>query len=404
MTLSPIFKLAWRNLFRNPRRTLASLTTVGLGACGLLIFQGFNTGIMNQYRENTIHGYYGYGWVFPKGYYGKVHEKPWTAWMTNAQEIETQIKSIHGVKEVFPRLRFYSFLVKGGITLGGKGEGIDPLREASFFNQMNYIEGHEIRNSDDIILGKGLAESLGVSVGDSVTLLSQTVHSQLNGLDLKVSGIFHMGIKEIDDQFFRIPFLTAQQLLDTQTTELFSVDLAPELSWATFQSELAKKNPKLEAFSFNILDKVYYQNAVDFLEAQFSFVRAIILLIIALGIFNTIAVGLLERASEIGALRANGESRLRLWKILSLESLFTGLLGGSLGILLALLVDKTLLKQGIPMPPGPGITRHYLILLEIQNQHIWQALLLLMLATLAASLWPIRQMLKRPIPELLRST
>jgi putative ABC transport system permease protein len=62
--MNQILWLAWRNLFRNPRRTLASLLTVALGACGLLIYQGFNTGIMNQYRENTIHGYYGYGWVF----------------------------------------------------------------------------------------------------------------------------------------------------------------------------------------------------------------------------------------------------------------------------------------------------------------------------------------------------
>jgi putative ABC transport system permease protein len=402
--MKQILWIAWRNLFRSPRRTFASLLTVALGACGLLVYQGFNTGIMNQYRENTIHGYYGYGWVFPRGYYGKVQEKPWASWITESAETEKQIKAVKGVREVFPRLRFYSFLVKGGLTLGGKGEGIDPQRESQFFNQMNFIQGHEIREANEIILGKGLAESLGLNVGETVTLLTQTVRGQLNGLDLKVAGIFHMGIKEIDDQFFRIPFKTAQQLLDTNSTELFAIDLDPQIPWVEFQTQLEKLNPNLEGFSFNVLDKVYYQNSVDFLEAQFGFIRAIILLIIALGIFNTIAVGLLERAGEVGALRANGESRVRLWQVMGLESALIGLLGGIFGVILALLIDKTILSKGIPMPPGPGITRHYLILLEIQGHHIVQSLILPMIATLAASLWPIRQLLKKTIPDLLRST
>ncbi len=70
--------------------------------------------------------------------------------------------------------------------------------------------------------------------------------------------------------------------------------------------------PNLEAFSFNDLDKVYYQNSVDFLQAQFSFIRVIIFLIIGLGILNTIVVGMLEQAGGVGALRANVESRIRL--------------------------------------------------------------------------------------------
>ncbi|MBK7959763.1 MAG: hypothetical protein IPK04_00125 [Bdellovibrionales bacterium] len=56
------------------------------------------------------------------------------------------------------------------------------------------------------------------------------------------------------------------------------------------------------------------------------------------------------------------------------------------------------------MPPGPGITRHYLILLEIQASHIGQGLILPMIATLRASLWPIRRLLKKSIPDLLRSS
>ncbi len=402
--MTEILKIAWRNLFRNPRRTAASLFTVALGAAGLLIYQGFNEGIMNQYRENTIHGYYGNGQVFPKGYYGTVHEKPWMEWVENADEVEKQIRQSPMVTDVFPRISFYSFLVKGGITLGGHGEGIIPERENKFFTQMNFISGGDIQGPEDAILGKGLAESLGLKVGDTVTLLLQTVNGQLNGADLRVAGIFHMGKKNIDDSFFRVSLDQAQRLLDTKRVESFSIATRGVDKWDQAASEIVRANPQLEPIRFEVLDKVYYQNSVDFLAAQFSFIRIIILIIVALGIFNTISVGLLERSGEVGALRANGETRFRLFKILALENAFLGLIGGVLGILLAVIVDKTLLAKGIPMPPGPGITRHYLIYLEIQGSHYAQALLLPLITAVLASFWPIRKMLIKSIPDLLRTT
>lgn len=396
--------LAWRNLFRNVRRTLASLFTVALGASGLLIYQGFNAGIMNQYRENTIHGYYGHGEVYAEGYYNKVHEKPWKLWLENQDQLEIKLKKIPQILEVFPRISFYAFLVKGDINLGGRGEGIHPGREGLFFNQMNFIEGNEIKSANEIILGKGLAHSLGAKVGDTVTVLSQTLTGQLNGADFIVSGIFHMGQKSIDDIFFRIPLAEAQKLLNTDRIEKFSLSITSVKDWPLVEKQVKALDLNLDPISFDILDKAYYQNSVDFLEAQFGFIRTIILIIVALGIFNTIAVSLLERSGEIGALRANGESRKRLFTILFIENLILGTIGGIVGILIALLIEKTFLSSGIPMPPGPGITRSFLIFLEIQPIHFVNALLLPAATSGLASIWPIVKILKKSIPDLLRAT
>lgn len=399
-----LLKIAWRNLFRNPRRTLASLCTVALGAAGLLIYQGFNTGIMNQYRENVIHGYYGNGQVFPQNYFGKVHEQPWKMWFENSETIEQQLRKSPAITEVFPRVSFYSFVVKGGITLGGKGEGIIPERENKFFNQMNFISGTDLQNADQIILGKGLAESLDAKVGDSVTLLTQTINGQLNGADLTVAGIFFTGKKVIDDAFYRVNLKQAQQLLDTNRIEMFSLATTGVEDWDQVAADIHRENPELDAIPFEILDKNYYQNSVDFLNAQFSFIRSIILVIVAMGIFNVISVGLLERAGEMGALRANGEKRSRLFKILVIENSLLGILGGIFGVAIAVLINKTFLSSGVPMPPAPGITRQFTVFLDILPNHYIQALLLPMLATVIASLWPVTKLLKKTIPELLRST
>lgn len=399
-----LLKISWRNLFRNPRRTAASLCTVAMGAAGLLIYQGFNTGVMNQYREDVIHGYYGHGQVFPQNYYGKVHEKPWKMWFKNADQVEAQILASAAVKQVFPRVSFYSFIVKGGITLGGRGEGVIPERENTFFTRMNFIQGGDLKHADEIILGRGLAESLDAKVGDVVTLLTQTVNGQLNGADLKVAGVFFTGKKMIDDAFYRVELKQAQQLLDTDRVEMFALAAQGANAWAEAERAIREANAALEPVPFEILDKNYYQNSVDFLSAQFSFIRSIILVIVAMGIFNVISVGLLERAGEMGALRANGETRSRLLRILLLENSLLGILGGTLGICLAVLVDSTLLVRGVPMPPAPGITRQFTVFLDILPSHYVQALFLPMLATVVASLFPILKMLKKSIPELLRST
>lgn len=398
-----LLKIAWRNLFRNRRRTMASLITVAFGAAGLLIYQGFNTGIMNQYRENTIHGYYGYGQIFSKGYYGTVYEKPWEQWIQNPDEVEKQLKQIPGVIELFPRLSFYSFVVKGGINLAGKGEGILPDRENQFFNKLNFESGSSFKGEDEVILGRGLAKSLDAKVGDTITLLTQTIQGQINGVDVRVAGIFHMGIKAIDDQYYRLHLKTAQHLLNTDQVEMFSIQTPGVAYWDELQKTIETKMPQLQPVRFEILDKVYYQNSVDFLEAQFSFIRLIILVIVGLGIFNTVAVGLLERGGEIGALRANGERVGRLWKILLLENAFLGFVGGVLGLALAVLINKTILSSGVLMPPAPGITRQYVIFLEMSQWHFVSALVLPMFTCFFASVFPIRKLLTQKIPDLLRS-
>lgn len=393
--------IAWRNLFRNPRRTLASLLMVAFGAGGLMIYQGFNRGIMNQYRENRIHVLYAHGELFPKGYREKVSEKPWKEWFTEPATVEKTLKALPHVIEVYPRVTFYSILQKGEVTLSGKGEGVISERENRFFDRMNFEVGGPMAGKGQVILGKGLATSLGATVGDQVTVLSQTVNAQMNGLDLTVSGIFHTGSKDIDDSMFRMELEDAQQLLDTNRVEHFAIQTPGVEFWPAVDAAAKKTLSEYDIIPFDELDAVFYKNSVDFLTTQFNFIRLILLVIVGLGIFNMISVGLLERAGEVGALRANGEPRARLFGIFLMENFLIGVFGGIFGIGIATLVDRLLLSKGIPMPPGPGITRQFLVWLEIYPEHYVQALVLPTVTTVIASLFPIFRLLRSSVPKLL---
>lgn len=362
-----LLKLAIRSLFRNTRRTAAILLTVAMGSGSIFIFHGFNAGIMNQYRENTVHSRYGYGQINERGYRDKVYEKPWEHWMEPMPDLEAKLRALPGVTYIFPRVEFFSLLTNGRITVSGRGQGVDGPNESKFFTTLNVEQGSNLDDAPDgILLGLGLARALDVKPGDRVTLLANTINGSMNGIDLRVTGIFHTGSKDFDDVVFRIPIQQARTLLDTQKYESLTLGLDSIKDWPAVANLVQKDFPKLEATPFAVLDKVYYQNSVDWLDSQFGVIQTIILAVVLLGMFNTVSTGILERKQEIGNLRANGDSVADVMALLLAEGAVSGVLGSIIGIAGATLITATLLRHGILMPPAPGLTRQFHVFIELQ--------------------------------------
>jgi putative ABC transport system permease protein len=401
-------RLALRNLLRNRRRTAAVLLTVGAGSASLFLFDGFNFGIMNQYRSNTVHSRFGHGQLNTQGYRDTVHEKPWEHWISGWQEVARELRSLPGVKHVFPRVEFFSLLTNGRITVSGRGQGIDGEQEAQFFNTLNVEEGETLSTQPDgILLGRGLARALDAKVGSRVTVLSNTVHGSMNGADFTVAGIFHTGAKEFDDVVFRIPLPQAALLLDTDKVESIALGLEDEhheKRWAEVARVAREKWPRLEATPFAVLDKVYYQHSVDWLNSQFAIIQLIILGIVVLGIFNTVSTGVMERKQEIGNLRANGESWKDVLRLLALEGLALGALGAAAGLVISYLLVAIALKDGILMPPAPGLTRQFHVMLEFQPQMAVTCFILGTSTALIGTVLAAVKVARMPIADLLRAT
>jgi putative ABC transport system permease protein len=251
-------------------------------------------------------------------------------------------------------------------------------------------------------MGIGLARALSAKVGSRLTLLANTLGGSYNGIDVTVVGIFHSGMKDVDDSYFRIQRQAAGQLLDTTSVESIAVGLAADDGWEYFAREATRLFPELEATSFAVLDKVYYQHAVDWLGQQMLFIQAIVLLIITIGIANTVSFTIIERTLEIGNLRANGESTGEILALLLWEGLAIGLIGASLGIGLAYFVNLVVIPNGVLMPPAPGLTRQFNVKVELRPFMILVTTAMGVLVTLVATLIAASGKIKRPIAELLR--
>jgi len=130
---------------------------------------------------------------------------------------------------------------------------------------------------------------------------------------LRVTGIFHTGSQEFDSRTFRIPLAVAQTLW-RRTGSRLSPSPSPTSRRGPPSPQAVRASlPYLEAVPFDELDRIYYRHAVDWLDAQFAFIRGIVLLVVFLGVFNVICgMAVLERTREIGTLRANGEGRLAI--------------------------------------------------------------------------------------------
>jgi putative ABC transport system permease protein len=398
------FAFARRNLWRNSRRTFAVVATVAMGVGSLFLFHGFNTGIMNQYRDNTIHARYGHGQVFTQGYRDAAHAKPWQQWISDWRTLDTELRAIPAVQELFPRVGFAALLRNGEVSVSGHGQGVDGLAESRFFTTLNVEQGKLLEAEPDrILLGRGLARALGVAVGDPVTLVVTSIAGEMRLGELSVVGVFHTGAADFDNTVFRVPLVRAQELLGTDRVESITLALDSVESWDAVRETVESRHPELEAIPFATLDRIYYQHSVDWLQAQFGVIQVIIVLIVVLGIFNSVSSSILERKAEIGNLRANGESSTEVLVLLGIEGAMLGLLGAVAGCLITVGLDLTLLRDGILMPPAPGITRQFHVLIELQPGMAVQTASLGMAATLFGTLaagWKVARM---PIGAALRT-
>jgi putative ABC transport system permease protein len=110
----------------------------------------------------------------------------------------------------------------------------------------------------------------------------------------------------------------------------------------------------------------------------------------------------MERTAEIGTLRASGDSRLEIALGHVLEATALGLLGGLIGLLIGTALSSGPLREGIAMPPAPGITRSFRIFIELGSRDALEVLVLCAVTAITGCLPPVWRATRVPIPQALR--
>lgn len=396
--------IAWRNVRRHARRSLAGALAVIFGTAALIVAAGFIERIYLAMREGTIHAGLGHIQIVRPGYAERGMADPFAFLLpADAPQRTLAEKSAH-VRSLAPRLRFTGLLGLAGNTLSFLGEGRDPDREVGGEDALIVEAGAPLSNKEasQVLLGRGLADNLGAKVGDTVVLLVNRRGGALGGVEATVGGIFSTQTKAYDDVALQVPYALANELLqaegahawvlyldETRNTEAVSASLGRALG-----PEFAVV-PWYEAADF-------YQKTVQLFSRQVLVMKVIIALVVILSISNTMMMTVMERTNEIATSLALGVRRSRVLSRFLFEGGFIGLAGGVAGVALGYLLAEVISTVGIPMPPPPGMARGFVGQILVTPALVRDAVLIAVATALVASVYPAWKASRMVIAEALR--
>ena len=384
------WRLAARNILRQRRRSLTAIAAIGFGVISLMLAAGYIEWSYWSIREESTINQTGHIQVSRPGYLQEGLSDPFGYLIGGRPPDLDRLAGLPQVKSIAPRLSFNGLISHGENTLSFIGEGIDPDKDP-YSSNILVVEGRLLAADAPrgVVLGAGLAANLGVKTGDTVVLLSNAASGGINAVEGTVRGLISTSMKDFDDNILRVPIGMARQLLRTDGAHVWVVTLKDtELTESAHERIRAAGWFKgLEITPWNTLAD-YYNKTVELFSRQVGVVKAIIGVIIVLGISNTMTMSVMERTREIGTAMALGLRRRRILTLFLIEGGLLGLVAGAVGVALGYAIAALISHVGIPMPPAPGMSRGFVARIIITPGIAFDALLLAVGATLLASVYP----------------
>ncbi|MBS1230955.1 MAG: transporter permease [Proteobacteria bacterium] len=399
------FSLALRNVFRQRMRSAGTLAAISLGVAGLILAAGFVQDIFIQLGEAIIHSQSGHIQIARQGYREGRTRSPEAFLIEQPEQLKKQALATPGVRLALARVGFSGVINNGKRDLGIIGEGVEPAAEAKLGSYLRYIEGRALADSDrdGIVLGQGVARSLGLKAGDRVNLVISLAQGAVNTLDFEVIGVFQSFSKDFDARAVRIPLSAARDLMDTQAAHLIVLVLDQTADTdrvlAALRQTLGPQGYELASWR-ELSD--FYDKTVQLYESQFGVLRLIILLMVLLSVANSVNMTLFERTREFGTLLALGDRPDRVFQLIMSESLLLGLFGAGMGMALGCAAAWMISAIGIPMPPPPNANVGYTAYIRLVPIEVLSAGAVGFVATCLAAVLPARRVSRMSVVDALR--
>jgi len=349
--MKKLIKLAWRNIWRNWRRTVLSSLAVAFGVISIIFANSYIKGMTESMYKSLIETEIGHVKIVSKEFLRLDRVIPKEHLIYDTQEIETGISSLPGISAMTERIKFRLILSSEEENEPCLGIGINPEQETNFLDlRQHLIQGKYFQDSAaEMLIGDGLAQKLGVELGDELLAVTTDINYSTYALNFTVAGIFKIGFTFMDKNFFYIPIQKAQELLDCPGAAheillmLEDAEKAPEIS-SEIQSILKEKGLEDTLTAVPWQDN-FFMTYMPFASFIFGGILLIIMLIAALVILNTMLMAVLERTHEIGIIKSMGMRNRGVVGLILIESTYIGLLGvligGSIGSGLTLLAQNT---------------------------------------------------------------
>jgi putative ABC transport system permease protein len=404
--ISMWLKFAWQNTLRNRRRSLVTVSIAALGTAAILVAGGFALSTYKGLSEMASRGT-GHLIIGKPAQFDKDEDTPLQHGLDNAAELRARLLADPQVRQVLPRVDFSGLISNGDKSTVMMATGIDPDSEFAVKGPFLRVTAGEVLASGakdaEVMLGEGLAKSLKAKPGSSLTLLASTSEGALNAMDVVVKGVFSTGVPEMDRRFIYTDIATAQKLLVTKRVSSLGVFLARMDMTEAARQRVAADNPALTVLTW--LDQAYFYKSVKNLYNRiFGALGLIIGLIVVFVVTNAMAMAIIERTREVGTLRALGTLPSQLLRTLGMEGMVLGGVGALAGAVVALSVTLFLMVVPVEMPPPPGQTNGYPLIITFDAVMYLATMLTMVTLTVLASTWVARKTVHMPVVDALAHT
>jgi ABC-type lipoprotein release transport system permease subunit len=331
-----VVRLAWRNAFRNPRRTGIVLVAVAVGIAGTLLSVAFNYGLLVGMVETAIGTELGHVQIHGEGFDAnpelsvRLHD--------GGRAAERALAELPAVSAWSRRVRSEGLVSSPRASAGVRLVGIEPDREARVSRIAasmvagSYLDGARRR----VVIGEELARRLEVGIGDKIVISVQDLGGDLSGEAMRVGGLFRTASRALDRSTVFVRLEEGQSMLGLgQAVNEMVVIVQDDDEIDAVSRALGESLERVEVRTWEQIQPVLVY-LVEMFDQMAILIYAAIFVAMAFGIANVLLMTIFERTREIGIMRSIGLSRSRLVAAIVLESVVVTLVGVGLGFVGAL--------------------------------------------------------------------
>lgn len=428
--------IAYRNLQRHWRASLAAILSVAAGFIALVLFEGYIEDsriiMLVEFRERLMFG----DIVVERENYWSVDGRsdPWKYRISpqDHQFLDEYLKASPDVSVWMRNLRLSGIASNGKVSMVFWGHGFDlekgfEMRGKGWSWNTLYGKPLEMSSSPGVLLGQNFARSLGclpthkqhvpisregyppgerpfVCEVPVLQLTTSTPTGQISAVDLDIQGFVDAGMRDVDARFLYLPLEQAQSLVHTDGYSYLTIRLKEGVNPQRFANELnaaaTSKGVRIQASDWRLHRVVgdFYRRSTELLNVFRNFVILVILCISTLSVLNTLIKIVKERTREVGTWRSLGYNPDQIRMIFVAEALGLGLVGCFIGVILALVVSLSINKLDINYQAGM-FSEPVPFNISIVPVDYLLSILILMFVCLVASVLATRGILKKKVSE-----
>lgn len=346
-----MLQLAWRNLWRNRRRTLLTVSAIGFS---LLLIQAFHNLAIGSYRQMVNSGVRsGSGHIgIYAGDYAASRDETLTF---SPGSLPEQILAMDDVDQVVPRLYLPGLAQSSRESRGVLLTGIDPTIERAvnpFLSRVDETQMIRGLESRDALIGDLLMDELKLKPGQKFVITVQHRGGELASELFRIRGVVRTGVKAIDRGLVMVGLTRAGKLAGVvgQVHELAVIvhDEAIDKPPLAQVRQMMPANTPVRA----LLWEEAMPNLADAIKLDYAsqkFIFSVILLIVSIGLINTLLMSVMERIREFGTMIALGTRPRRLRQLIALEAILLGAVGMVVGCLLGSGATWLLIEYGLDL-------------------------------------------------------